>query len=137
MVPAPYAVAPDDTTEGVLSLIEGACPGAFGELRPFSYAVTAEDAERVLAHFIETRLANFGTYQDAMAEGDPWLFHSHIALYLNIGLLDPRACCEAAEAAYHDGKAPQMRWRALFGRSLAGGNSCAASTGTSCQAMTP
>ena len=106
VVPAPYAVAPDDTTEGVLSLIEGACPDAFGELRPFSYAVTAEDAERVLAHFIETRLANFGTYQDAMAEGDPWLFHSHIALYLNIGLLDPRGCCEAAEAAYRAGKAP-------------------------------
>ena len=41
-----------------------------------------------------------------MAEGDPWLFHSHIALYLNIGLLDPRACCEAAEAAYRAGKAP-------------------------------
>ena len=97
---------PDATTEAVLALIERECANAFGVLRPFSYAVTAEDAERVLTHFIETRLANFGTYQDAMAEGDPWLFHSHIALYLNLGLLDPLACCEAAEAAYHAGQAP-------------------------------
>ena len=106
VVPAPYGITPDATTEAVLALVEAQCPDAFGVLRPFAYAVTAEDAERVLAHFIATRLPQFGTYQDAMATGDSWLFHSHIALYLNIGLLDPLACCRAAEAAYHAGSAP-------------------------------
>ena len=34
------------------------------------------------------------------------MFHAHIGLYLNCGLLLPMDCIEAAEKAYHMGKAP-------------------------------
>ena len=51
----------------------------------------------------QQRLQDFGSYQDAMRQGDPWLFHSHVSFYINIGLLDPREVVAAAEQAYHHG----------------------------------
>jgi deoxyribodipyrimidine photolyase-like uncharacterized protein len=41
-----------------------------------------------------------------MKQGEPLLFHSHVSTLINCGLLDPRECCEKAEQAYRDGKAP-------------------------------
>ncbi len=41
-----------------------------------------------------------------MAEDEPFLFHSVLSPLLNLGLLTPRECVEAAVAAYHRGGAP-------------------------------
>jgi deoxyribodipyrimidine photolyase-related protein len=41
-----------------------------------------------------------------MVQGEAWMFHAHISLYLNCGLLGPRETIQAAEAAYKKGKAP-------------------------------
>jgi len=41
-----------------------------------------------------------------MVEGEAWMFHAHIGLYLNNGLLLPLECIRAAEHAYRAGKAP-------------------------------
>ena len=41
-----------------------------------------------------------------MVEGKPWLYHSHIAFYLNCGLLTPKEAIHAAEQAYHAGQVP-------------------------------
>ncbi len=60
----------------------------------------------MLKLFVEQRLSQFGTYQDAMLENEPWMFHSHISFYLNCGLLLPIECIKAAEKAYYQGKAP-------------------------------
>jgi len=68
--------------------------------------VTRADALRALDHFIEHRLSQFGDYQDAMIQGEPWMFHSHISFYLNCGLLLPLECARAAERAFHAGDAP-------------------------------
>jgi deoxyribodipyrimidine photolyase-related protein len=38
-----------------------------------------------------------------MAEESPWLYHSLISMYLNIGLLDPLAVCQRAEDAWREG----------------------------------
>lgn len=105
-VPPPYTAPQDDITRDVLALVAAQFPDHFGDLEPFPYAVTRAGALRALDQFIEARLAQFGDYQDAMVQGEPWMFHSHIALYLNIGLLDPLECVRAAERAYHDGAAP-------------------------------
>ena len=72
----------------------------------FDFAVTRDQALHVLDQFIGERLPLFGTYQDAMIEGEPWMYHSHIGLYLNAGLLSPIEVIRAAEAAYHSGDAP-------------------------------
>jgi deoxyribodipyrimidine photolyase-related protein len=41
-----------------------------------------------------------------MVDGEDWLFHSVLSQYLNCGLLLPREVCDAADAAWRDGRAP-------------------------------
>ena len=105
-LPHPYGCDPDAVTEEVLSLVEDRFAAHFGTLRPFWFAVTAEQAEAALEHFISAALPGFGDYQDAMLEGELFLYHSVLSQYLNVGLLDPLAVCRRAERAYYDGHAP-------------------------------
>lgn len=105
-VPPPSSFAPDAITTEVLALVEMRCADHFGQLAGFDFAVTRDQALHVLDQFISERLVLFGTYQDAMIEGEPWMYHSHIGLYLNAGLLSPTEVIRAAEAAYHSGDAP-------------------------------
>jgi deoxyribodipyrimidine photolyase-related protein len=105
-IPPTYACPPDQITREVMELVRASFPEHFGDLEPFGYAVTREGALEALDLFIETRLKHFGDYQDAMLQGEPWMYHSHISLYLNCGLLLPLECIERAEAAYHQGLAP-------------------------------
>jgi deoxyribodipyrimidine photolyase-related protein len=105
-VPPPLSFAPDAITDEVLALVETRCADHFGALQDFGFAVTRDQALQVLDHFITHRLPLFGTYQDAMIEGEPWMYHSHIGFYLNAGLLLPGEAVRAAEAAWHDGHAP-------------------------------
>jgi deoxyribodipyrimidine photolyase-related protein len=105
-VPRPYHFKPDEITQEVMDLVAERFSDHFGNLEPFYFAVTREQALLVLDHFINERLAYFGEYQDAMLEGQPWLYHSHISFYLNSGLLLPYECVKAAEDAYYKGKVP-------------------------------
>ena len=105
-VPQTYVAKPDDTTQAVIELVEAHFPDHFGDLLPFHFAVTRAQAIAALDKFIARRLNLFGDYQDAMIQGEPWMYHSHIGLYLNCGLLTPLECVQRAEAAYHDGSAP-------------------------------
>ena len=89
-----------------MSLVAERFPDHFGDLEPFYFAVTRQQALQTLNLFIEERLPNFGDYQDAMIEGEPWMYHAHISFYLNCGLLLPLECVKAAEKAYQHGKAP-------------------------------
>jgi deoxyribodipyrimidine photolyase-related protein len=102
----PYQVDIDNITADVLQLVEKHFADHFGDLHPFHYAVTREQALEALDVFIRQRLPYFGDYQDAMLEGQPWMYHSHISFYLNCGLLLPLECIKAAETAYHQGIAP-------------------------------
>ena len=104
--PKPYTVEPDETTQAVMKLVENTFPDHMGKATDFSYAVTRLQALEVAKQFIEQRLPNFGDYQDAMREGDVWLFHSHLSFYLNSGLLLPLEVMQMAEQAYFDNAAP-------------------------------
>ena len=105
-MPSVMRFAPDEITIKVLELVDSRFAGNFGDLMPFWFAVTSDQAQEVLDHFIENALASFGDYQDAMLLGQPFLYHSLISLYMNIGLLNPLTVCEQVEAAYYAGKAP-------------------------------
>ena len=104
--PSRHITPPDAITQDVLDLVERCFSDHFGRLDGFDFATTRSDAERVLERFIDERLPLFGTYQDAMVEGEPWMYHAHIGLYLNAGLLDPMAVIQSAELAYRQGAAP-------------------------------
>ena len=105
-IPPPYIGKSDDITQAVISLVAERFDTHFGDVEPFYFAVTRADALQVLDQFIEQRLPYFGDYQDAMIEGEPWMYHSHISFYLNCGLLLPLECVQVAEKAYHAGQAP-------------------------------
>ena len=102
----PPDVQGDPVLDEVLELVEARFAGNFGRLRPFRFNTDRAGALRALDHFIEHSLPDFGAYQDAMLEGDPYLYHAVIGLYLNAGLLGPIEVCEKAEAAYRSGHAP-------------------------------
>jgi deoxyribodipyrimidine photolyase-related protein len=105
-MPTPKAIATDAITQDVLALVEARFGNHFGDIAPFWYAVTRKDAEAAFTAFVKDALPHFGDYQDAMLTGEPFLYHSVIAQYLNCCLLDPLAICQEVEAAYRAGHVP-------------------------------
>lgn len=105
-VPQPYMAPVDEITREVIKLVASNFKDHFGDIEPFYFATTREGALAVLKQFIEQRLVNFGDYQDAMVQDEPWMYHAHISFYLNCGLLLPLECIKAVESAYHRAKAP-------------------------------
>ncbi|AJI45178.1 cryptochrome/photolyase family protein [Francisella tularensis subsp. novicida] len=105
-IPKPYKSTADDITKRVIELVEQTFVDNFGNIKPFNYAVTREQALEALDLFINERLSSFGDYQDAMLEGQAWMYHSHISMYINSGLLLPMECIKAAVKAYYNGQAP-------------------------------
>ncbi|WP_251977850.1 cryptochrome/photolyase family protein [Salinicola avicenniae] len=96
----------DETTQATKTVVETHFDTHFGTLDGFNWAVTRRQALSDLRHFIDHALANFGTYQDAISDNEPLLFHSRLSASLNIGLLLPQEVCDAAIEAWRSGKAP-------------------------------
>ncbi|WP_411351512.1 cryptochrome/photolyase family protein [Leisingera aquaemixtae] len=105
-LPKPPETSPDEITEEVLDLVEAQFGDHFGTLRPFWFAVTREDALAALERFAGEALPSFGDYQDAMLEGEKFLYHSVLSQYINAGLLEPLEVCRRVERAYYEGDAP-------------------------------
>jgi deoxyribodipyrimidine photolyase-related protein len=97
---------PDGVTAGVMALVEREFSGHFGDLSPFAWAVTRVDALKALEGFLTHSLPRFGDFQDAMRQGEDFLFHSALSPYINLGLLTAREVCEAALGAWRRGEAP-------------------------------
>lgn len=112
--PRPVRFAPDEITRGVIAAVEkvlpgnpgAAGPGPGGTLENFGWPVTRAQALECLRDFIEKRLPNFGPYEDAMWSGEPYVYHSLLSGPLNLKLLNPRECVDAALKAYEKGRAP-------------------------------
>lgn len=102
----PAQFPPDEITMQVIAEVESLFPDHPGELAHFRWPVTREQALVALSQFIQTRLANFGDYQDAMWTDTPFAWHSLVSSSINLHLLDPREVIAAAEAAYKAGRAP-------------------------------
>lgn len=81
-------------------------PDSPGRARDFWLPHTRESALETLEGFVRERLPMFGDYQDLMLEDSPAMFHSLIAGPLNLGLLLPGECVDAAVRAYAEGRAP-------------------------------
>ncbi|MGB3171003.1 MAG: cryptochrome/photolyase family protein, partial [Rhodococcus sp. (in: high G+C Gram-positive bacteria)] len=69
------------------------------------FAVTADEAQKALQHFVSYRLQDFGKYEDAVMTEDPAMSHSLLSVPLNLGLLAPLDVVEAAEKVWRDGDA--------------------------------
>lgn len=104
--PNPKRFSPDATTKEVLELVEKRFTDHPGKLDHFDWPVTPKQAKQALDDFIEHRLPEFGTYQDALWTDEPYLYHSRLSAAMNLKLLDPREVVDAAEKAYHTKQAP-------------------------------
>ncbi|HQT39499.1 MAG TPA: cryptochrome/photolyase family protein [Acidocella sp.] len=104
--PKPKRFPPDAITQEVLAMVGEKFAHHYGALAAFDYPVTSRDAQAGFKDFIAHRLTGFGDWQDAMAAGEPTMFHSLVSAPLNLGLLEPLELCKAAEAAYRAGAAP-------------------------------
>ena len=89
-IPKPLQHEPDEITKQVISEVKKRFSNYFGDLQPFWFAVTHDEARKSLNDFIENRLEMFGPYEDAMTQEESFLYHSVLSMYLNIGLLEPK-----------------------------------------------
>ena len=105
-MPGPRKVRPDRVTRRVLDLVSERFADNFGTLDGFGWPVTRRAAEKALDDFIRHALPHFGDFQDAMLDGERFLYHSVLSPLINLGLLDPLTVCRAAERAWLDGHAP-------------------------------
>jgi len=107
VIPPPrQRTEPDAVTREVMADVERLFGDHFGTLAGFGWPTTSEEAEAALVAFLTDALPAFGTWQDAMAAGQPWMWHGLISTSLNLGLLDPLDVCRRAETEYRAGRAP-------------------------------
>ncbi len=97
--------SPDDITLSVVDTVIS-LNGLIGDVGNFSEPVTREEALERLSWFVLEALPDFGRYEDAMASNDMFGFHSILSPALNLSLLSPAECIDAAVAAFHRGTAP-------------------------------
>jgi deoxyribodipyrimidine photolyase-related protein len=106
LLPAPRAFAPDATTRAVIALVRTRFAAHPGQLDAFDWPLDAAQARDALDDFIAHRLPLFGRYQDALWEGEPWLYHSRLSAVMNLKLLSPRTVVDAAVREWREGRAP-------------------------------
>jgi len=104
--PERLRLTPNATTRQVMAEVGARFSDNFGTLAAFNLPTNAEEAAQVLDQFITELLPQFGDWQDAMAKGEPLMWHAHISAAMNIGLIDPLDACRRAERAYREGRAP-------------------------------
>lgn len=105
-VPRLRRFRPDAVTNDVIALVDARYAEHPGATEGFDLPVTHAEARTALRDFIDHRLADFGPYQDALWTDLRFAWHSRLSAALNLHLLDPRECVEAAVAAYEAGDAP-------------------------------
>ncbi len=99
LLPALPVFTPDKITRDVFALVEKYFPEHPGSLTDFNWPVTRDEALAAMQDFIDHRLQNFGQYQDAMWQDQPFLHHALLSSSLNVKLLNPREVVAAAEQA--------------------------------------
>jgi len=67
-----------------------------GSLDTCYYPTTHAEAKAWLTRFLQERFVDFGQYEDALLEGQSWLYHGVLTPMLNTGLLTPNQVVDAA-----------------------------------------
>jgi len=62
-------------------------PNNYGSLDNFIYPIDKKGSIKWLNNFLKERLYNFGPYEDAVSDKEPFVFHSVLSPMMNIGIL--------------------------------------------------
>ncbi len=92
----------DQITKEVINSITNLFKDHMGLAKNFNIAVTRKDALIIFHDFIKNNLPHFGDFQDAMINGEYFLHHSMISMYLNIGLLTAEEVITEVQFAYYN-----------------------------------
>ena len=122
-LPAPWAPVEDEIDTQVRADLtawsEAGEITLLGRDGPRRFAATRSEALEALAEFVETRLMDFGPFEDASLQGDDVMAHSMLSVPMNLGLLHPQEVFDACVAAYERGDAPLGSVEAIV-RQIAG-----------------
>ena len=104
--PAPWLATEDELDAQVRADLDRLGLGFWGVDGPRELPSSPAEAEASLAHFVSTRLARFGPWQDAILAEHPTLYHSLLSSSMNLGLLHPLRVARAVDDAYRAGGIP-------------------------------
>ena len=77
-----------------------------GSIDRLFYPTSHKAAAAWLRDFLKHRLTQFGAYEDAIEEGESWLWHSVLTPMLNIGLLTPAQIVKETMKHANDNEVP-------------------------------
>ena len=94
----------DHDVSDLVEMVRDAGVETIGRIDPeaFIWPLDRGEALRLLDHFIDHCLPNFGAYQDALTDRGWSLFHSRISFALNLKMLRPLEVIRAVEAAWSE-----------------------------------
>lgn len=122
-LPAPWAPVEDEIDAQVradlMAWSEAGEIRLLGRDGPRRFAATRDEALAALTQFVETRLMDFGPFEDASLQGDDVMAHSMLSVPMNLGLLHPQEVIDACVAAFERGDAPLGSVEAIV-RQIAG-----------------
>ncbi len=100
-IPEPLEFA--HPAEEIIDLIQIQGIKTIGSLKnnASSWPINRTESLELLEYFCTHLLPHFGTYQDAMAKGEVFLFHSRISFSLNSKMLAPLEVIQRVELEYH------------------------------------
>jgi deoxyribodipyrimidine photolyase-related protein len=104
-LPEPVVFEPDSMTREVIDDVhrhfKGQCFGGDVNVermrQQFTWPVTPDQALQSLREFLKNRLENFGPYEDAMTTRSWSLWHSHLSVAMNCGLLHPQTIVDETQ----------------------------------------
>lgn len=90
-----------------------------GSMDEFPWPVNRDEARKWLKEFIETRLAKYGPYEDALDGEAPYVYHSALSPLLNAGLLTPHEVVDQV-LLYHEKNPIELSSLEAFIRQILG-----------------
>ncbi|MEL6968329.1 MAG: cryptochrome/photolyase family protein [Pseudomonadota bacterium] len=109
----------DDAERIAREAVQTHWPDNPGRIDTLIYPTDHAGAAAWLNTFLEDRFHAFGDYEDAIVEGENWLWHSVLTPMLNVGLLTPRQIITET-LAFCDGRDIPINAREGFIRQIIG-----------------
>lgn len=97
--PIPHPTAHTEEVKLLVSVLFADHPGEAGN---FHWATTRNQVLHLLNDFVNTRLDQFGPYEDAIDSKEVFVFHTVLSPYINMGLITPDEIVEKVLAHHSE-----------------------------------